>query len=83
MWKEQCLAELQSRQKNADREILDQVNKIEEQRVTRQKEVDFKAEQIASAKEPILDKDLLQRQRRISEIREKYNLANQNTPAIG
>ena len=36
-WKEQCLAELKSRQRDADRAIRDQVTKIEDQRMTRER----------------------------------------------
>ena len=35
-WKEQCLAELQSRQRTADKAIRTQVKKIEDQKVSRE-----------------------------------------------
>ena len=73
MWKQQCLVELQQRQRNADKAIRAQVTKIEEQRVTREKQFEQKVHKITEVG-GFADKDLLLRQRKIAEIREKYQL---------
>ena len=70
-WKAQCMAELASRQRGADQAIREQINKIEEQRDTRQRHLDTQVQRMADEKArtgqeegssaPIVDKDLLQR----------------------
>ena len=74
---------MQSRQRTADKAIRDQVQKIEDQRVVREcrfenrlDKVVNEAADVRKEKEEvaIVDRDLLQRQRKISQIREKYNL---------
>ena len=72
------MAELANRQRDADKAIRDQVTKIEDQKVSRERQFERQVHRVtreaASNQDKLVDKDLLQRQRKISELREKYNL---------
>ena len=60
LWKQQCLAELQARQRDADKAIRAQVNKFEEQKVTRERQFEQQVQKLSNVG-GFADKDLLQR----------------------